>query len=224
MIYGKDIGKKFYEDGSVRRYPGNTVVAPVTPSSGAYEVMLHLRQMVIDKGFDRHLILLPTDSYHMTVIRGVNDQVRKDTHWPKNLSIDAPMSEVDDYMEAAIVSANIPGPVRMKFDRVVYSASDVKALLVPADAKQERILLEFRDRAADAIGLRLPGHDNYRFHITLAYTRTVAKGEDEDKLNAMIEEMTAYIADKPEFWVCPPHMAFYDNMLRFSPTRVPRDN
>ena len=30
-MYGKEIGRKFYEDGKVRRYPGNTVVADVVP-------------------------------------------------------------------------------------------------------------------------------------------------------------------------------------------------
>ncbi len=224
MIYGKDVGKKFYEDGSVRRYPGNTVVAPVREDSAAYAVMTSLRERVMELGMDKYLILLPVDSYHMTIIRGVNDQVRKDTHWPKDLLIDASMSDVDDYMERAILSADIPGPVRMRFDSVKMSASDVKVVVVPADKEQERILLEFRDRAADAIGLRLPGHDSYVFHITLAYTRVIPEGEDEAKVNAMIEEFCRYVADKGEFYVSAPHVAFYDNMLRFSPTRVPRDN
>ena len=224
MIYGKDIGKKFYEDGSVRRYPGNTVVAPVKGDSAAYAVMTHLRERVIELGMDKYLILLQTDSYHMTIIRGVNDQVRKKTHWPNGLSMDAPMSEVDDYMEKAITSADIPGPVRMKFDKVVMNAGDVKVLVSFADEDQRRTVLEFRDRAADAIGLRLPGHDNYQFHITLAYTRVLPEGEDEAKMAEMIEKFCNYVSDKEEFWVSHPHVAFYDDMLKFSPARVKRDN
>ena len=57
-MYGRDIGRKFYEDGSVRRYPGNTVVADVVPGMVAYDVMLHLKQMVIDAGFDKDIILI----------------------------------------------------------------------------------------------------------------------------------------------------------------------
>ena len=224
MTYGKDVGRKFYEDGSVRRYPGNTVVAPVTPASTAYDVMCHLRQTVIERGCDSHLILLPTDSYHMTIIRGVNDQIRDDAHWPAALAKDAPMSAVDDYMERAIMSADIPGPVRMRFDHVRMSASDVKVVVVPADEGEERKLLRFRDRAADAIGLRLPGHDSYVFHITLAYTRVIPEGEDETRFADLIKEFTEYVSDKGEFYVSAPHVAFYDDMLRFSPTRVARDN
>lgn len=223
MTYGKDIGRKFYEDGSVRRYPGNTVVAPVTPECGAYEVMCHLRNTVIERGFDKYLILLPTDSYHMTVIRGVNDQVRDDAHWPTALSKTAPMSEVDDYMERVVTSADIPGRVRMKFDGVKMSASDVKATLVPASESENRRLLEFRDRAADAIGLRLPGHDSYVFHITLAYVRVIPEGEDKAKIDDMISEFCKYVNDRPEFLVGAPYIAFYDDMLNFSPTRIKRD-
>ena len=51
-MYGRDIGRKFYEDGSVRRYPGNTVVADVVPGMVAYDVMLHLKQMVLDAGLN----------------------------------------------------------------------------------------------------------------------------------------------------------------------------
>lgn len=224
MTYGKDIGRKFYEDGSVRRYPGNTVVAPVKEDSAAYAVMTCLREKVIELGMDKYLILLPVNSYHMTIIRGVNDQIRDDAHWPSALAKDAPMSVVDDYMERAITSANIPGPVKMKFDRVVMSASDVKVLVSFADEDHKRTVLEFRDRAADAIGLHLPGHDNYQFHITLAYTRVIPEGEDGEKAKEMIEQFSKYVADKGEFWVSAPHVAFYDDMLRFSPTRVKRDN
>ena len=39
MTYGSTIGEKFYEDGSVRRYPGNTIVADILPGCGAYDVM-----------------------------------------------------------------------------------------------------------------------------------------------------------------------------------------
>ena len=56
MRYGNIIGKKFNEDGSVRRYPGNTVVAAVPPESSAYDVMTHLHQMIFDEVFESHLI------------------------------------------------------------------------------------------------------------------------------------------------------------------------
>lgn len=224
MTYGKEIGRKFYEDGSVRRYPGNTVVADIVPGCSAYDVMVHLQQMVNQSGLADHFILLPADSYHMTVIRGVNDQVRTDDFWPAALDKNTPMTQVDDYMAAAIAKAGLPGPVRMRFDAVNISTTCCTVRLVPADETQAQILKDFRDRAADAIGLRLPGHDNYRFHISLAYIRLVAEGEDAQRVEDLKQQMNMYIANQPEFDITPPYMAFYDNMLHFSPVRVPRDS
>ena len=222
MTYGRDIGLKFYENGDVRTYPGNTVVADVTPECPAYGVMVSLRQMVIDNGLDSHQILLPEDSYHMTVIRGVNDQVRKDTHWPKDLAKDTPMTEVDDYITKAVTSVPMPKKMRMKFDRVMLNEGDIKVLLWPADEEQAKILKDYRNAVANAIGLFLPGHDEYRFHITLSYTRVIAEGEDKVRMDAMIEEMNRRIKNQPDIDITAPYMAYYNDMLAFSPTRVPR--
>jgi hypothetical protein len=223
MTYGKTIGKKFYEDGRVRRYPGNTVVADVTPDCPAYDVMTHLYEMVQESGMDSHLILLPHDSYHMTVIRGLNDQVRVDTHWPARLPKDTPFTKVDDYVTEAVLSVPMPAGVRMKFDRVGFSATCMIIKLWPADEEQAAILKQFRDAVADNLGLRLPKHDEYRFHISLGYTRIIPEGEDAARMEKLINDINAYIADRPSFEITKPYMAYYNDMLAFSPVRLPRD-
>ena len=222
MRYGNNIGRKFYENGEARTFHGNTVVADVPAGSEAYRVMSELRDMVLEEGMDSHLILLPADSYHMTVIRGVNDQVRKEGYWPPYIPYDMPMELVDDYMEAAIKSVAMPKTVMMKFDRIKLSEGDIEVLLLPADEEQNRKLRTYRDKAADAIGFRLPKHDEYRFHITLSYVRVIAEGEDEAKMLALVERMNAHIANRPAFEITNPYMAFYKDMLRFSPTRIER--
>ena len=222
MQYGSTIGKKFYEDGSVRRYPGNTVVADILPGCPAYDVMSQLRQWVIDAGLDDHLILLPEDSYHMTLFRGLNDQVRKAPFWPEALPLDAPMTQVDDHVSAAVEKAGLPGPARMRFDRV-STKNCMIIRLVPADEAQNQILRQFRDRGAENVGVFFPKHENYIFHISLAYVRIVPEGEAARRMAELEEKINAFIADQPEFYTAEPYMAFYDDMYCFSPTRVPRD-
>lgn len=221
-MYGEQIGKKFETDGSARRYPGNTVIADVRPGCSAYDVMMHLRQMALDAGFADSMILLPEDSYHMTVLRGLNDQVRTDAFWPNALDKSASMDTVDDYVSAAVASAHMPGPIRMKFRGVRVNAEDFRVLLSPADEEQQKILCAFRDEAADAIGLRLPGHDAYTYHITLAYTRLVPEGAAAEKLQALVKDMEAYISMQKPFETTPPYMAYYDDMLAFSASRIQR--
>lgn len=221
-MYGDQIGKKFETDGRARRYPGNTVIADVRPGCGAYDVMTRLRQMAIDAGFARSMILLPEDSYHMTVIRGLNDQVRTDAFWPAALAKNAPMTTADDYVSAAVASVEMPGPIRMKFRGVRVNSEDFRVLLSPADEEQMQIIRRFRDAVAEAIGLKLPGHDEYTCHITLAYTLTVPEGEEAEKLAELVREMEDYISHQSVFETTPPYMAYYDDMLAFSASRIQR--
>ena len=222
MKYGSTIGIKFHKDGSVREFKGNTVVADVIPGSEAFDAMCRLRQMVIDAGLDEHLILLPRDSYHITYISGLNDQQRIDGYWPETFSREATMAEADDYVTAAIESVGIPGPARMKFDSVDWGAGCCIIRLKPADEQQRKILYDFRDRAANAIGVHRPNHEKYRFHISLGYTRIVPEGEWETRKQSLIEKMEAFMATQPEFLTTQAYMAYFNNMHQFSPTRIPR--
>lgn len=221
-MYGKQIGKKFEADGSARRYPGNTVIADVRPGCPAYGVMTRLRRMLLEDGFADSMILLPEDSYHMTVIRGLNDQVRTAAFWPAALDRRASMAEADDYVTAAVASVPMPGPIRMAYRGMQANDEDFRVLLAPADDAQLQRIRRFRDAAADAIGLRLPGHDAYTCHITLAYTRLVPEGEDAGRLEQLTQRMNAYLALQGEFETTPPYMAYYDNMLAFSASRIQR--
>ena len=222
MQYGSTIGQKFYEDGSVRQFKGNTVVADVVPGSDAYDTMCKLRQMVIDAGMDSHLILMPEDSYHITYISGFNDQQRIDGYWPESFSREATMEEADDYVSQAIESVGSPGPARMVFDDVGWGAGCCIIRLKPADEAQSKLLYDFRDRAAAAMGVRRPNHEKYRFHITLGYPRIIAEGEAEARRLALKKNMEALMAKQPEFLTTQAYMAYFDDMYAFSPTRIPR--
>lgn len=223
MTYGSSIGMKFYEDGSVRRFPGNTMVADILPGCPAYDVMCKLRQMIIDNGFDDHFILLPENSYHMTVIQGLNDQTRDDARWPKCFSREASMEEADDYFTNAASSVEMIAPPRMVFDEVAYRSSCCVVRLKPADAEQEAILRGFRDKVATALGHFQPTHDTYRFHISLGYIRVIPEGEDHVRMQKLLKEMNEYIAKQPAFVTGTPYIAYFDDMMYFYDHRIPRD-
>ena len=77
-------------------------------------------------------------------------------------------------------------------------------------------------RAAAALGLFLPGHESYTYHITLAYTRVVPQGEKKAALERAVEAMRTYLNAQGAFEVTPPYVAFYDGMLVFSAKRIAR--
>lgn len=218
MKYGSTIGSKFFEDGSVRRFPGNTVVAPILPNSGAYQPLVYLRKAV-DETFGDYFVMLPEDSYHITVISGLNDERRSDTRWPPALSKEATLEEMDEYVAQAVSRVDMIGALRMRFDHIEYSRGCMIVLCRSADEQQEKLLREYRDAVAAEIGFKLPGHDTFRFHASLAYTRVIPEGEDAERLKALIAEMDEYLARQHEFETDPPYLAFYDDMLSFPTVR-----
>ena len=132
------------------------------------------------------------------------------------------MEEADDFVTAAIEKAEIPGPARMVFDNVGWGAGCCIIRVKPADEQSHAQLYSFRERAADAMGVRRPNHENYRFHITLGYTRIVTEGEAEERRQALKAKMEELMAQQPEFLTTQAYMAYFDDMYAFSPTRIPR--
>lgn len=222
MPYGSQIGKKFHRDGTAAAYPGNTVVSDATPETRAYQVMSECLTMLESAGLSELFIPLPKDSYHMTVIRGVNDLVREATYWPAALPVDVPMTTADDYMTSAIGSVPNPGQMRMRFGEAKINAEDFRISMLPADDDQEQVLRHYRDQVADAIGLRLPGHDGYTFHITLAYTWQLPDEKQQEVIQRLKARMDALLAAQPVVELHPPHIAYYRDMLSFSEARILR--
>lgn len=215
MAYGTQIGKKFHADGTAASYPGNTVIADVRPGNPAYDVMAACLQLLREAKLDELFIPLPKDSYHMTVIRGVNDLVRESAFWPDVLALDCSMEEADAYMAHAVASVENPGAIRMRFDRARITDEDFRILLVPADAAQECVLRAYRDAVAEAVGLRLPGHDAYTFHMTLAYTWRLPDAAQKKTLEKLTAAMDTLLAAHGEVLVDSSHFAYYEDMLSF---------
>ena len=220
--YGSQIGKKFAKDGQSLPYPGNTVISDVCPGNPAYDVMSACRSMLLDSPLAPRCIPLPESSYHTTVIRGVNHLVRTADFWPAQLPQDTPFEQMDDWFETAVLSVPNPGPFAMRFSRARINEEDFRIQLQPADAKSEAALRRYRDEIAKALGLRLPGHDAYTFHITLAYTLTLPEESERDALAAIEARINDLLAQQPAFNVDPPHVAFYHDMLEFYPGRISR--
>lgn len=221
-IYGAQIDKKFAKNGQALPYPGNTVISDVCPGNPAYDVMSRCRSLLLGSALSRHYIPLPQSSYHTTVIRGVNHLVRTAEFWPAHLPPDTPFEQMDDWFEQAVRSVPNPGPFSMRFHRARINEEDFRILLLPADEASNLALRRYRDLVAGALGLRLPGHEAYSFHITLAYTLTIPESEEADALSAIERQINDLLARQPVFTVDPPHAAFYRDMLEFYPGRISR--
>ena len=108
MRYGLQIGLKFDQGGKPLYYPGNTVIADVEKDNPAYDVIHQVHVMLDCEKLAKFFIFLPEDSYHMTVIRGMNDKVREDGFWPPLLDRIDSIKLVDQYFEERVNHVPVP--------------------------------------------------------------------------------------------------------------------
>jgi hypothetical protein len=171
-----DIGRKFYPDGRVMRFDGNTIICHLDqqgPNAAMFEAMLDVYRDAPRHAFMRKVTLLPPSSYHMTIFGAANDKDRKLPLWPSDLPPDMSMQACDEALGSRLraVRFGIDRPFRMKVD-VREPKADERPLtirLLPADNAEERRLRDLRNQFSDILKIRAPRHDEYSFHITMGY-------------------------------------------------------
>lgn len=223
MKFGSQINFKFHENGLPRRYPGNTVISDVFPENKAYQVVHYLLKQLKQRKLDELFILLPEDSYHVTIIRGVNDQVRNKDFWPPSLPLDASMLEADKFVRSRVESVETPDYFEMRFKHVQINDEDFRICLEPANSTEEAKLRDYRNKVAQSLGLWLPGHDSYTFHITMAYTMFIPDESRRRLLDSYVEEMNMILKQQDSFKLPRPRFAYYNDMFYFFDTPIERN-
>lgn len=219
----RNIGKKFNADGTVRRFPGNTVISMVPHEGEFFPHFLHIRRLFEESAAAPCVTLLPLSSIHMTVIEGVCDQVRLAAHWTSLLPLDCPLSEVDACFESRFPGIPPLAPVSLRMTHVAFTGA-ILLRMEPVTQADAARLKRYRDDASAALGLRFPDHDRYRFHITLGYFTKEPTQQQAQGLRAFGEQADRYIAQHTLLMRAePPQLTFFDDMFRFVPHRIPRD-
>lgn len=171
-----DVGRKFYPDGRVKRFDGNTIICHLDqqgPNATFFNVLLDIYRETPRHTFMRKVTLLPPSSYHMTIFGGANDPDRRPGLWPSDLPLDMPMQACTEALGARLraVQFGFDQPFRMKVD-VREPKADERPLtirLLPFDDAEERRLRNLRNQLSDILKIRAPRHDEYSFHITMGY-------------------------------------------------------
>ncbi len=168
-----DVNRKFFPDGRVRPFAGNTIICPVPQQDRGYDAFNALIDISRDlpaRSFNRKISPLPTSSYHMTIFSGADDQDKEKGNWPRDLRHDASMAECNDFIgkRLAEFKAETDLPIRMVVDPAAKPEL-IYIRLVPETAKENEKLRRLRDRLSDHLQIRTADHDTYRFHISVAY-------------------------------------------------------
>ena len=220
--FGFDVGRKFNEDGSVRFWPGNTMICLLDHDSIVYEKIKEIRDDFGRNKIGECLTLLPDESLHMTAIEGVVDGNRTPEHWTTLLPCDSPLEKVDDLFQDKWKDIPQLGKVEMVFHHIRVGTGLCVALR-PKTEDDEKRIRGWREIVSKKMGLRFPSFETYEFHISLAYGYRVPNKEQMDNLENIVNEYNDEFAkDKFSFVVPETSMTYFDNMFFFSKERIPR--
>jgi hypothetical protein len=221
-IPNRDTLLKFNTDGTRKPFAGNTVICHLPVQCELRDAMVALHDELTQAPFRHKLGLTSTDSYHMTVFPGANDQDRSAYGWPSYVPLDAAMEEcnraVRERMEAARLRCKLPLRLRVDVTETLnyFTASTLR--LTPADREENAKLRALRDQLADAYGFRAKDHDQYTFHITMSYQTARFTDQEQTAYRRILRaHLRQIVAAAPVLELGEPEYCVFPDMFRFEP-------
>lgn len=209
------VGEKFNADGSVRTFPGNTVICFAHPDEPLYQLTAWAQARLLEVPFAHKYAPLPPSSFHMTVMPMLCDQVRTPDQWSEHLPLDCSLAEADAFIGERVNSITPPENFRMAFDRIA-ARGGISIDLIPADHDTAVALWTYRNALAEATGIHVPDHNSYGFHLSLAYKITELTPAEHWQLLQYLDECNTYIRSRvDDFNTRRPYMTYFDDMFQF---------
>jgi hypothetical protein len=88
--------------------------------------------------------------------------------------------------------------------------------MIGVDAEEERKIRKIRDRLVDAFGFRDKQHDEYGFHVTLAYQLQRFTPTEQTEYRAILaKNVPKIIESAPAFEFANPEFCSFPDMFRF---------
>lgn len=159
------LGSRFNAEGQFLPEPGNTIVAHVPEGSQTQAGLITLAQKMKALPGAGHFAFTPISSYHMTVFQGVIEFRREEGFWLPFLPMDATIDSVTAHMVEKLKTF----PKSRSFKIKPIALTPLGLTVAGKTREDEQALRDFRDQLADCFGYRHPDHDDYTFHITMAY-------------------------------------------------------
>lgn len=159
-------GGKFFSDGAVQPWPGNTFICHIDPGSIAFSAIRRIQEEIKMSRFARFYTFLPPSSFHMTVFQGISPVTPPGRGWPDDLPTDLERDDVTREIIRRVQSAEV-SPVHVVRVTDVFAGHSLTA--TGANADEEASLRAARVSLRQATGMRQADFDAYVFHISLAY-------------------------------------------------------
>lgn len=214
--YPAGVGSKFAVDGGVLPFPGNTIIAHLSPSDPLCTSLMELHQKLSASPLSSIFTLLPPESWHMTIFEGVCDQVRYPGYWPNDLSMEAQLSECNNRFAKKLRSFELNDDeteFRLRIEGISPLKIGIGIHLEPETTPEDSKLRRIRGRLSELLQIRHPHHDHYELHLSLAYFIRHPTEEQEKELAHLLLGHLQYapkrlVLGRPEFCI-------FENMFHF---------
>lgn len=211
-------GRKFGIDGSVQRFPGNTILCHLSHSGPQFDALKVAVAGLREKTGEGNIVWLPPSSYHMTVFDGSLDSRRQRGDWPEALSREASLEECNAFFAERLHAFDLgfDPPIRMVPDENQNAPTQTCIPLRPVDAEEAARLRKLRDRLSGALGIRHANHDAYTFHMSFGYYVRAFDPVVEREYRANLRDMIRKLRQAwPVIELGPPEYCLFDDMTLF---------
>lgn len=210
----RHFGTRFDSEGNFLYEPGNTIVSHVTEGSATQAALIEVRSRLMELPFARHFSFTPVSSLHMTLAQGVIEFRRKDEYWPEGVDHDADIDGITDLYRDRLRAFPNLGAFRTR----VVAVTPLGVTLAGATGRDESMLRRWRDELSEPLGFRHPDHDEYVFHITLAYLIDWLPEEALPVYAQALEECTSLLQQSaPTLELDDPCFCSFEDMNHFEP-------
>jgi len=215
--YPAGVPSKFDPDGNVQRFPGNTIVSHLSPTSAMYTSLLALHAKLAASPLSHLYALLPPSSWHMTVFEGVCDTERHPGHWPSDLPRDLPLEEctahLGNKLKAFDLGEDARPPYRLTAQGFTSFDVGIGIHLMLRTPDEEARFRRLRDRLSEVLKIRHAQHNRYELHLSMAYFLRHLDDTQKEELGRLL--MGHFETMPKEFDLAAPEFCTFENMFRF---------
>ncbi|WP_018181686.1 DUF1868 domain-containing protein [Kaistia granuli] len=213
----RHLGRRYDQSGVFLPEPGNTVVCHLVEGSRSQAAVAEVRRRMMAMPDAGQLAFTPVSSLHMTLFQGILEDRRHLPYWPQSMPLDTGIDAMTHHYLDRLEVFQDAGPFRVEVVDVVPTGLTVAG----ATDADRRCMKAWRDRLADTFGYRHPDHDDYVFHVTLAYMIDWLPDDRLPAWQALFDDCRALLArEAPVLELDPPSFCSFDDMNHFEVLRV----
>ncbi|RFU25263.1 hypothetical protein B7463_g11070, partial [Scytalidium lignicola] len=186
------VSNKFSATGVPQPFAGNTIIChlphscPLRPGLNTLVAAFNVYPLA------HRLFILSSSSWHVTVVGGVCDAVRDPGRWPPEKTSQSLEDCTAEFAarfrepEFDLGAEGLGPPYKIQVTGFKLFGTAIAVTVAGVTADEEMRLRKLKDRLAEIMGVRHPGHQSNSWHISVAYLLNDWAKDEVDRLEEFL--------------------------------------